>query len=174
MGSFRRALDLCQFGLTDVELDTLEATFQSAVDPECVNYIEMADELETVFTIKHLDKAPYLTPAPFTIETEHSKELEPEKEDIIRKCVHRIAETVRTRRMIILNYFEDFDKIHNGSISQSQFRSVLGHLELRVSDEEAELLFEKFEVNVGGIFEVDYNTFCPLVDEYSKVPYVPE
>jgi Ca2+-binding EF-hand superfamily protein len=45
---------------------------------------------------------------------------------------------------IILHLFEDYDRVHNGTVSQSQFRRVLSELELAslVSEQDFKLLWQ--------------------------------
>jgi Ca2+-binding EF-hand superfamily protein len=59
-------------------------------------------------------------------------------------------------------FFEDFDQVHHGYISQNQFLRTLNKLDLfhALTDSERNTLIEKFRVQVGGRADVDYTTFC--------------
>lgn len=66
------------------------------------------------------------------------------------------------QRMQLFPLFEDYDRVHNGAVSQSQFRRVLMELELAslTSGSDFALLWKKFQTQVGGRTDVDYITFC--------------
>ena len=67
--------------------------------------------------------------------------------------------------------FEDYDRVHNGTVSRSQFRRVLSELELNslVSEQEFELLWTKFDVKIGGKDDVDYLAFCEMIYTLAKI-----
>lgn len=67
--------------------------------------------------------------------------------------------------------FEDYDKVHNGTVSRSQFRRVLSELELAslVATEQGFVcLFDKFDVNIGGKDDVNYIAFCDKIYELAR------
>ncbi len=72
---------------------------------------------------------------------------------------------VRKHQMQLFPLFEDYDRIHNGAVSRSQFRRVLTELELGnlVTQVEMELLWKKFHIQVGGKDDVNYNAFCDYI-----------
>ena len=72
---------------------------------------------------------------------------------------------VRKHRMQLFPLFEDYDRVHNGSVSRSQFRRVLSELQLEsmVSHEELQLLWQQFQVKVGGKDDVNYIAFCEMI-----------
>ena len=84
------------------------------------------------------------TPSPIKYKTS------PRSEKVHDLIMHKIAEKVRTHRMIIMPHFEGYDRVHNGSVSKSQFRSVLSHFNLQLDDMESNILYKKYDVQVGG------------------------
>ena len=72
---------------------------------------------------------------------------------------------VRKHSMQLFPLFEDYDRVHNGSVSRSQFRRVLSELQLEsmVTHEELELLWQQFQVKIGGKDDVNYIAFCEMV-----------
>ena len=67
--------------------------------------------------------------------------------------------------MQIFPLFEDYDRVHNGTVSRSQFRRTLSELGLSslISEQEFQVLNEKFDVKIGGRDDVNYIAFCHLV-----------
>ena len=62
--------------------------------------------------------------------------------------------------------FEDYDRVHNGTVSRSQFRRVLSELALAslvATEQEWVCLWEKFDVKVGGKDDVNYSAFCDMI-----------
>ena len=72
--------------------------------------------------------------------------------------------------MQLFPLFEDYDRVHNGTVTKSQFRRVLNELELAsmVGEREWTCLFNKFDVVVGGKGVVDYNAFCDEIYNLAK------
>ena len=67
--------------------------------------------------------------------------------------------------------FEDYDRVHNGTVSRSQFRRVLCELELASlvpTEQEWVCLWQKFDVKVGGKDDVNYIAFCDMIYELAK------
>ncbi|CAH1794695.1 unnamed protein product [Owenia fusiformis] len=166
--SFRRALDLCRFELKESEIAILEDRYQSQGDSDYVEYLRFSDEIESIFTTKNLEKAPLLTVEQFKPPVEwEQNNLDPDAEELISSCMRRIGEKVRKHRMQLFPLFEDYDRVHNGTVSRSQFRRVLSELELGslVNEQEFGLLYKKFDVKVGGKDDVNYIAFCDLIYE---------
>lgn len=172
--SFRRALDLCGFGLNQAEVAALEGRFLSAKDPSCVDYMQFSDEVESIFTQKDLEKNPTAEVQQFVPPVEVDLNvLSPEEEQILQKTMHRLAEKVRVRRIQIFPLFEDYDRVHIGSVTRSQFHRVLSELGLGglVNALEFGILYRKFDVKVGGRIDVNYIAFCEMVEHYAQTKW---
>lgn len=72
--------------------------------------------------------------------------------------------------MQLFPLFEDYDRVHNGAVSRSQFRRVLSELGLEsmLNQQELEFIWQKFNVKVGGKDDVNYVAFCDLIYEMCK------
>ena len=73
---------------------------------------------------------------------------------------------VRETRMQLFPLFEDFDEVHNGTVTQSQFRRVLCELELArmvPGEHEWVALQQMFGVRIGGKVMTNYNAFCDAI-----------
>ncbi|CAI8054084.1 hypothetical protein GBAR_LOCUS29561 [Geodia barretti] len=169
--SFRRALDLCGFSLGQEEVTALEKMYQSPKDPSQVEYMRFSDEIESVFTRKDLEKMPTAEVVQFVPPVGvNMYVLSPEEEQTLQKTMHRLAERVRVRRIQIFPLFEDYDRVHIGSVTRSQFHRVLSELEMGglVNAMEFQILYRKFDVRVGGRNDVNYISFCQMIDDYAQ------
>lgn len=89
---FRRALDLCKLGLLESELSILEDHYQSAGFHDFVDYLRFSDDIESIFTIKHLEKAPTLEPEQFRPQQETMmNEILPDNEAILKNAMGKMA-----------------------------------------------------------------------------------
>ncbi|CAF0920382.1 unnamed protein product [Adineta ricciae] len=88
--------------------------------------------------------------------------MDPDKEDRIQILMNKMAKRVHARRFQLFPLFEDFDRVRNGHVTQSQFLRVLNDLGLLtlLTGFEKDNLLEKFRVRVGGRDDMDYITFC--------------
>lgn len=169
--SFRRALDLCRFELKESEISILEDKYLSPGYPDYVDYVKFSDDVESIFTFKELEKAPLQNVVQFKPPEEWElNKLEPEAESQFSMCMDKIAEKVRKHRMQLYPLFEDYDRVHNGTVSRSQFRRVLSELELAslVNEQEFKLLWQKFDVKIGGKDDVNYIAFCEMIYALAK------
>lgn len=69
-------------------------------------------------------------------------------------------------RIQLFPLFEDFDRVHNGTVTREQFRRVLTELELAPyvpTQTEWFCLCDKFSQVVGGVDNVNYVTFCDVI-----------
>lgn len=163
--SFRRALDLCRFELRESEVSLLEDRYQSA-QPDYVDYLKFCDEVESIFTTKELEKTPLEDVIQFRPPEEWQMNKLPDDQwNRFELCMNRLAEKVRKHQMQLFPLFEDYDRVHNGTVSRSQFRRVLTELELGtlVSHEDYELLWQQFDVKIGLKDDVNYIAFCDMI-----------
>ena len=72
--------------------------------------------------------------------------------------------------MQLFPLFEDFDRVHNGFVGASQFKRVLMELDLwsLISEQEANLITERYRVKKGLRHDVDYPAFCDFIYELCK------
>ena len=78
---------------------------------------------------------------------------------------------MRKNRIQLFPLFEDYDRVHNGTVSSSQFRRVLSELELAclvATEQEWVCLNKKFDVKVGGKDDVNYIAFCDIIYDLAK------
>jgi Ca2+-binding EF-hand superfamily protein len=165
--NFRRCLDLCRFDLQESELAILEDHYQAWEDKDFVHWLQFCKDIESIFTTDELEKAPQLEPDPLQPLPEWSRnELPQEEEERAAQVLTRLAEKIRRHRMQLFPLFEDFDRVHNRTVSRSQFRRVLSELGLASlipSEHEWNSVWMKFCETVGGRDDVNYVAFCDTV-----------
>lgn len=175
--SFPRALDMCTLGLTVEEMKIVEYWYASADHPGYIDFYRFCEDVESSFTQKGLEKNPTVVPTQFKPNSKgNCIELLPEAEDLLETVMHRLADRVRIRRIQLFPLFEDYDRLHNGTVSRSQLHRVLSELELgcMVSAREFHVLYEKFDSVIGGKHDFDYIQFCDILNNYAHFdPHVP-
>lgn len=163
--SFRRALDLCGVGevLFEPEIVSIMDAYTSIDRPDEVNYLRLCSELESVFTQAHLDKNPQAAVEQFKPPVEWEKnDLEEQEESIFKMAMYRLGEHIKKTRIQLYPLFEDYDRVHNATVSRSQFHRVLSELEMGglLSEQEFRVIFKKFNMTRGGKNDVNYVAFC--------------
>ena len=165
---FRRALDVCGFELKESEISLLEHRFQSSTDANYVDYLPFVEEVESIFTAFHLEKAPLVTPTQFRPPPEVDlNQLTAGDVERLEAVLGRICAKVRKERMQLFPLFKDMDVTNNGTgyngvVSASQFRRVLTELGLGdlFDDFEFGALKKRFGELVGLREDVNYLAFC--------------
>ena len=70
-------------------------SFESPKDPQYVEYVVFCDLIESVFTLKNLEKAPQVTPVQYQPPVEVDQNvLSPEADAILQPTMQRLAEKV--------------------------------------------------------------------------------
>lgn len=163
--SFRRALDLCGAGdvLVEPEIISIMQSYVCNKKDKHIRYLDFCEELETVFTVPHLDKNPLTEVKQFKPPVEWERnDLEPIEETIYEMAMQRLSEHIKKTRIQLHPLFEDYDRVHNATVSRSQFHRVLSELEMGglLSEQEFRVIFKKFNMTKGGKNDVNYVAFC--------------
>jgi Ca2+-binding EF-hand superfamily protein len=162
---FRRALDLCGVGdvLVEPEIVSIMEAYKSTEKPGFIDYLRLSKELETVFTNSELDRNPCAKVEQFRPPVEWEKnDLEDLEENIFKTAMYRLGEHIKKTRIQLYPLFEDYDRVHNATVSRSQFHRVLSELEMGglLSEQEFRVIFKKFNMTRGGKNDVNYVAFC--------------
>lgn len=106
------------------------------------------------------------------LENEYCK-LSNEEQQVLELVMHRLADRVRIRRIQIFPLFEDYDRVHNGTVSRFQFHRVLSELDLGslVSAQEFMVMKKKFDVVLGYKHDFNYIGFCDMVNDFANFEY---
>ncbi|XP_051897298.1 uncharacterized protein LOC127584565 [Pristis pectinata] len=170
--NFRRALDLDGFELQPSEMAILEKVYESCKEPDFVDYKVFINEIESIFTVDHLEKSPqaevsqYKPPADWTLNTLSAEEI-----CVYEETLGRLAEKVRKKQIQLFPPFEDYDRLNIGSVTQSQFHRVLTELDLDnvLSLRDIRILMQRFRVKVGTGDNVNYIAFCDAVYDAAQM-----
>lgn len=171
---FPRAMDLSSLKLTKVEVQQLMDRYSAVGYPDYVNYTAFVEDIESIFTLNNLEKMPLVVPIQFRPNQESDgNKLSNEEEQVLELVMHRLADRVRIRRIQIFPLFEDYDRVHNGTVSQFQFYRVLSELDLGslVSAREFLVIKKKFLVVLGYKHDFNYIGFCDMVNDYANFEY---
>lgn len=163
--SFRRAFDLVGVGavLIEPEITLIMDHYTNQENPDHVQYLKLCKELEGVFTDADLEKNPLKTVVQFKPPVEWERnDLEGQEEAIFKMAMQRLGEHIRKTRIQLHPLFEDYDRVHNATVSRSQFHRVLSELEMGglLSEQEFRVIFKKFNMTRGGKNDVNYIAFC--------------
>lgn len=166
--SFRRALDLVGVNAVLIEPEIV-AIMDAFTNPKNnhVMYLLLCQELESVFTNADLEKDPLSTVEQFKPPVEWERnDLEEQEEAIFNMAMQRLTEHIRKTRIQLHPLFEDYDKVHNATVSRSQFHRVLSELEMGglLSEQEFRVIFKKFNMTRGGKNDVNYIAFCEYIN----------
>ncbi|CAD5122359.1 DgyrCDS10796 [Dimorphilus gyrociliatus] len=164
--NFRRALDLCRFELTESELAIVEDHY-AAAKPNHIEWERFSRDVEQIFTVDHLEKQPLRSVEQYRPSENLERKLPKEHYQTVKNILDRIAKEVKQRRIQLYPLFEDYDKVHNGTVTRNQFRRVLNELQLAgtVSSEfEWNTLLDAFNAKIANIYDnVNYATFCDTI-----------
>lgn len=164
--NFRRALDLCRFDLTESELAILEDHY-AAVKRDHIEWERFSKDMEQIFTTDHLEKQPLREAEKYIPSENIDKQLSNESCQGVRNILDRIVKEVKQRRIQLYPLFEDYDRVHNGTVTRNQFRRVLNELQLAgtVSSElEWNLLLDAFNAKIANIYDnFNYAKFCDTI-----------
>lgn len=172
---FLRALDniglsaLNRLVLTEREMEIVCALFRDPIDSDRIRWKDFEDEVDKVFTQKHMHKLPNFDPDPPPGNIVRLPRVgaavwqcqPPITRDLLEETMEKIKTKIRNRRIYFLPFFKDMDKFHMGHVSPSQAKSILFTNNLYVSDEEFDSLLAKYYNDLG----FNYVKFLEDADE---------
>lgn len=167
--NFKRSLDLAGLGLKESETKILCEVFRSRTHPGFIEYLAFSNEVESIFTLNNLEKRPLITPTQYDppVEWQQNSLTDPEEQTIFKESLDRLGTYIRKTRVQLFPLFEDYDRVHNGYVSGSQFHRVLTELEMGhlLSEREVQIVFSVFKVRMGGRDDINYIAFANAVYE---------
>lgn len=155
--------------LRSEEYDVLEKYFQVEDDHLRVHYKKLVDEVETVFTLKNLEKDPLIRPEEFKIPDflDPEKRLNQEENELLNEVMIKLAIFMRKYRVMPKAYFKDADKAKIGIIPSSKFASLLNFLKLEVLEHEMKILIKRFYGK--NMIEINYFDFDNVLQMYCEM-----
>jgi Ca2+-binding EF-hand superfamily protein len=159
---FARVLSTEKFTLQPEEVELLAQHYLEP-DGKFVNYRQFTTDVEGTFVTKELEKSPTTRSIPAHYTQTMFVSLTPEEEDLFWKTMNRLKHIVATRRMYMMEHFQDHDRLKNHHITHTQFTRCMP---FDLSDEEMRVILKKY---TDGKPEngIDYHQF---VLEVSKPP----
>lgn len=163
VSQFERSLDSLQISslgrlyLAETELNALIALYKDPNDPDRVCWRTFADDIDQVFTVKELEKLPNLkveSPPKEIAELNRrgttNWQCEPKGirelcEETLQKVRHRVEE----RRILLKQFFKDYDRHNKGHVSRAQLRQVLTTASMLLSEEEEFALEQRYNNDLG-------------------------
>ncbi|EFN67507.1 hypothetical protein EAG_02894 [Camponotus floridanus] len=163
VSQFRRALDALQISslgrlwLVEPEVDALIALYKDPDDPNRVCWRTFEDDINHVFTVKGLDKLPNLrVESPPEEIAELSRrgtsnwQCEPKSiRDLCEDVLQRIRQRVEERRILLKQFFKDYDRHNRGHVTRTQLRQVLITATILLSPEEVFALERRYNNDLG-------------------------
>jgi len=166
---FRTALDMANLHLRAEEFDVLERYYNIPEEEDKVFYKDLIEEVETVFTVKGLEKDPLLRPTEFKTPDflNPEKRLNKEEEMFLDQTMRKLANLLRKYRVNPKTFFKDADRANIGIIASSKFASTLSFNKLDVSEKEMNILIKRFYS--GNMIEINYYDFDNVLKKYVQM-----
>jgi Ca2+-binding EF-hand superfamily protein len=170
ISAFAQALQLIGIYLGRAELDLL-TSFYLDRDTKCVRYpdfvadvvalggVDFGENVGTKLVVNPrpayaLDIGKYVATCPKVF----AEQLQ------WRPLLQKLQSFVLKRRLRIVEFFENFDRLRHGTVSIQKFRSVVGQLDLPVSEDEIQFTTKLFALEVQPDL-VNYRLFCQQIEE---------
>lgn len=165
---FTSALQMAGIPLTAREQDLLVDSFRFSTDSSDlprVAYLEFLDELDSVFTVKNLEKTPTRSVEQFVPRPQRALltqdrgmgALDEEEREALKFVLPKLIGFVESHRLLAKPFFQDFDRVRVGRVTKSQFQSCCNSLKLPLTHTELEAVTQAFTDEQG---DIDYVSFC--------------
>jgi Ca2+-binding EF-hand superfamily protein len=161
---FRSALDMANLHLRAEEFDLLEKFYSVKV-----YYKDLIEEVDTVFTLKGLEKDPLLRPkeyiTPDFINPE--KRLNEEEAQFLDKTMVKLALLSIKYKVNPKSFFRDNDRANIGVLPSSRFASILSFFKLTLDEKEMNIIIKRFYSR--NMIEINYYDFDNVLNHYIKM-----
>lgn len=144
------------FNINKVQIEALSHEYKHPDDLKKVNWKKFEEDVESVFTIRNLEKNPnilvpnseiFLMPPPGTVSWKDNENLN--STENYNVVIDQLREIVNQRRIDCWPPFKDFDKLNRGHVTSQQFQQCLAKLSLPVFDKDVQILEAKYMDNLG-------------------------
>ena len=163
---FRTALDMANLNLREEEFQFLENFYSVPDQEDKVFYKDLVEEVETVFTLKSLEKDPLLRPGEYKIPDFLNPDyrLNKQENEFLDQTMRKLALLVRKYRVDPKSFFKDADRANIGIIASSKFSSILSVFRLNVNEKEMNILIKRFCGK--SMIEINYYDFNDCLKKY--------
>ncbi|KAF7382800.1 hypothetical protein HZH66_013202 [Vespula vulgaris] len=163
VSQFRRGLDALQVSslgrlyIAETDIHALITLYKDPNDLDRVCWRTFEDDINQVFTVKELEKLPNLKVVSPPKEIEElgkrgatdwqceKKSIRELCEDTLQKVRHRVEE----RRILLKQFFKNYDKNNCGHVTRAQMRQVLTTATILLSSEEEYALERRYNDDLG-------------------------
>lgn len=167
-----------KFNITPAECEALCKQYINLMDTRKCAWKRFESDVESVFTVRELEKNPNLFVAPQklfvmppagTIAWNEDKKIN--SSENYRVILDNLKDVIERRRLDCWPPFKDFDSLNRGHVTIKQFEQCLSKLGLTVEDKDLQILEAKFVDNIGFFYVAFLSELQPnLVEEpkYAK------
>ncbi|XP_011505794.1 PREDICTED: uncharacterized protein LOC105368481 [Ceratosolen solmsi marchali] len=165
------------------EIENIIAFYKDPSDIERICWRAFEDDVEQVFTKKHLDKQPNCKVVAPPVEVKKLNRLSYGEwdcseidskltstvlmEKFYTRSLKKIMQCIEQRRFSLRQYFRDFDKINRGHVSGAQLRQVFTAATISLTREEILSLEFMYNDNLGFYYLDFISKLEQLLDESS-------
>ncbi|XP_029049367.2 uncharacterized protein LOC114879045 [Osmia bicornis bicornis] len=163
VSQFKRGLDGLQVSslgrlyLAETEIDALVEIYKDPNDPDRVCWRTFQDDIDQVFTVKELEKLPNLTVESPPKEIADLKRrgtadwqcVPASIRDLCEETLQKVRHRINERRILIKQFFKDYDRNNKGHVSRAQLRQVLATAVVLLSEEEEYALEQRYNDELG-------------------------
>ncbi|EDW67374.1 uncharacterized protein [Drosophila virilis] len=156
---FERGLSNMGVGkyLSRRELDLLANRYLDPMDTNRVRWRNFVDEIDTVFTIKNLDKMPQCVvesplvhikelPRPGTLDWQAAPV---DVRELCEEAMAKIRLRIRNRRLYLHPFFRNYDKLHSGHVNCHQANQIFRINGILLSNPELDAVLHRYGNELG-------------------------
>eukprot|EP00818_Percolomonas_sp_WS_P000501 CAMPEP_0117441458 /NCGR_PEP_ID=MMETSP0759-20121206/3646_1 /TAXON_ID=63605 /ORGANISM="Percolomonas cosmopolitus, Strain WS" /LENGTH=969 /DNA_ID=CAMNT_0005233315 /DNA_START=172 /DNA_END=3081 /DNA_ORIENTATION=+ len=164
---FRSVLSSSKLELTKPQNDVLVESYRhsKANLPGAIDYVSFMDDVEQIFVPNGLETQPLASVQDYQPRDRFARtnaQFQKDEHDRLFKEAHsKIVQTVRTRRLNLKPFFQEYDRRRKLKVTKTQFASVMSLLQLHLSPREVKVL-SRFYEDVRG--DVDWHAFCSDIE----------
>ena len=157
---------MANLNLREEEFQFLENFYSVPEQEDKVFYKDLVEEVETVFTLKSLEKDPLLRPGEYKIPDFLNPDyrLNKQENEFLDQTMRKLALLVRKYRVDPKSFFKDADRANIGIIASSKFSSILSVFRLNVNEKEMNILIKRFCGK--SMIEINYYDFNDCLKKY--------
>ncbi|EDV92987.1 uncharacterized protein LOC6563620 [Drosophila grimshawi] len=143
--------------LSQRELDLLAARYMDPLDTNRIRWRNFVDEIDTVFTIKNLEKMPQCVvesplshikelPRPGTLDWQAAPM---DIRDLCEEAMSKIRLRIRNRRLYLHPFFRNYDKLFSGHVNCHQANQIFRINGILLSNPELDAVLHRYGNELG-------------------------
>lgn len=161
--------------------------FDAMVDAQgnpFVAWKELVDDVDAIFTVKHLETDPDANVPRITRTALNQsiklpdvaagavtggRRLTDAQEGELRSLLDRLNRRVKTRRLELPAFLHEFDRLHHGVLSKPQFLRCMDRVGLPLQPRDTDLLIRAFHEPTSDRVDINYKWFVEALDNVDEV-----